>query len=242
MNKRIANNAEFTYIYPSNWLKKTAEEALGNADCSVLLPYGFDSSVYDFKSRIEARKVLGLDADRKIILISAYNLANPVKGVDYAIKAVLDCADLNPLVLFVGTLGEELAGRLSDVSFLFSGFVNEKEKLGQYFAAADLFLFPTLQDNLPIAVQESMAAATPVVGFATGGVPDMVVNGETGWLVPTFDQEALNTALREALTSEETEQRGEKARQRLINHFSVGDCVEQHIALYEDKLASFNAK
>ena len=126
--------------------------------------------------------------------------------------------------------------KLGDVPFWYTGYVDSRERLGLLYAAADAFLFCPLEDNLPISVQESMAAGTPVVGFATGGVPEMVTDGETAWLVPTGDQLSLNSALRSALTSTELEARGRMAQERLLRDFDVATCISRLTKAYSDTI------
>ena len=89
------------------------------------------------------------------------------------------------------------------------------------FAAADVFLFTSLEDNLPIMVQEALAAATPVVGFAAGGVPEMVDHGKTGWLCPVGDQGALNQILRDALERDDLSVFGEAAQETVRERFDM---------------------
>lgn len=70
------------------------------------------------------------------------------------------------------------------------------------YSAADLFVIPSKQDNLPNTVLESMARGTPVAGFNIGGIPDMVREGETGWLVQEVNASGLSRRLAEALSTE----------------------------------------
>jgi len=75
-NRRAAQ-AAITYIYPSEWLRREAEQHLRSRLPGVTIPNGFDPAPYDFKPRDEARRILGLAADRPIIAISAHYLADP---------------------------------------------------------------------------------------------------------------------------------------------------------------------
>ena len=232
VNRLVAKRFAITYIYPSRWLMNEAWKHLCFHKEPVLLPYGFDARPYDFQTRSEARRRLGLAPDRSIICISAHYLSDKRKGADFALRAVAAVKDLNPLVLLVGNPMNDVEKLLPWVQFYFTGFVESRERLGLLYSAADIFLFCPLQDNLPISVQEAMAAATPIVGFATGGVPEMVENGKSAWLVPTGDQEALNTTLREAIVSSSTKQRGLAARETVLNQFSKERCVQSHLTIY----------
>jgi glycosyltransferase involved in cell wall biosynthesis len=231
-NVYVAENCPLTYIYPSKWLMNEAKHHLAFAKNPVLIPNGFDPLPYRYRPRIEARRLLGLPPNQRIICIAAHYLSDERKGVQYALRAAASVADLDPLVIFVGNPVGGIERVLQEVKFWFAGYVESRERLGLLYAAADVLIASTLQDNLPISVQEAMGAATPVVGFATGGVPEMVEDGRSAWLVPTGDQELLNKSLREALLSNDSNERGRAARVDLVQRFSKEECVRAHEKIY----------
>jgi glycosyltransferase involved in cell wall biosynthesis len=84
-----------------------------------------------------------------------------------------------------------------------------------------------------------MLLGAPVVAAHVGGVPDMVIDGISGWLVPTGDQAGLNRILGEALRDPaECARRGERAREEIATRFSVEGCVQAHENLYAAALRS----
>jgi len=232
-NLQVAEHSRIQYLYPSLWLKNVAERVLKHSLAPIHAPYGFDPEPYHFPARAEARQQLDLPEGRPVVIVSAHDLEDRRKGGVYALEAIRRVADLNPIVAFVGRAWRNPPALPATVTPVATGYLSEKVDLGRWYAAADVFLFPSLEDNLPISVQESMAAGTPLVGFATGGVPEMVESGTHSWLVETGDQPGLDAALRQALTSgDELHARGDKARQRITEHFSVGECVRQHLEIY----------
>jgi glycosyltransferase involved in cell wall biosynthesis len=112
----------------------------------------------------------------------------------------------------------------------------------QYFAASDVFLFPTLNDNLPLVVLESMAAGTPVVAFRTGGVPEMVEHKKTGYLADQGDVNGLVEGLREALVSGKARDWSLAARRRAEDHYSLRQHALAHIELYEKMIAQYGSR
>lgn len=238
VNQWAAHRNSIDYIYPSKWLRAEASRSLMYGGNAWTIPNAFDPAPYRVVNRLTARRFLGLDANRKIVCVSAHNLWDRRKGAEYALKAAVSVADLNPLLVLVGNPINDAERLLAGGQFFFTGYINSRERLALYYAAADILLFPSLQDNLPISVQESMATATPLVGFATGGIPEMVTDGETGWLVATGDQEALNTALRAALLSPDLTERGQRAQRRLKTDYTVACCLEQHLEVYRQPRGS----
>jgi glycosyltransferase involved in cell wall biosynthesis len=232
LNRWIARTFPIRYVYPSRWLREEAGRALHFRLPPVVIPNGFDPAPYRFRSRADARRTLDLPPEKKIICFSAADVADERKGAAYALEAVMAVRDLDPLVVLVGRPMPDLEKMLGGIPFRAFGYIENREDLGLVYAAADAVLFCSLQENLPITVQEAMAAATPVVGFAVGGVPELVQDGVSAWLVSTGDQAGLNEALRRALLSGALEQRGTAARDFLEKNFSPAGWVQAHTALY----------
>ena len=102
------------------------------------------------------------------------------------------------------------------------------------YSAADLFVAPSLQDNLPNTVLESLACGTPVVGSHTGGIPDMVRPGETGWLFETGNAEALRATLQEALATRDLTGLRPRCREVAEREYSLELQAERYKKLYEE--------
>jgi glycosyltransferase involved in cell wall biosynthesis len=72
-----------------------------------------------------------------------------------------------------------------------TGYIYNDQLLAQYYAAANIFLYPTLADSFGCVAIETMACGTPAIAFATGGVPEVIEHNKTGWLVKTGDVQGL---------------------------------------------------
>lgn len=236
INRWLARQRGVQYVFPSQWLRETASRSLQFAKTAVVIPNGFSSARYDLRSKSDARRKLGIRDEQKVVLVAAHYLADPRKGVALALSAIHAIADLAPLVIFVGIPPDDLEVRLPGIRFWMTGFVRDRCKLGLLFAAADVFLFTSLEDNLPIMVQEALAAGTPVVGFAAGGVPEMVDHERTGWLCPPGDQIALTRNLRNALTRDDLAEFGRTAQETMSQRFNVDLFGQRHLELYQEAL------
>ena len=118
--------------------------------------------------------------------------------------------------------------------------VNDDPTTAAIYAAADVMAIPSRQDNLPNTILESMSCGTPVVGFASGGIPDMVRPGQTGWLAPTGDTAALRDGIRQAL-SVDPETRGRLkniCRRVAVEEYSLDVQAKQYAALYGSLIPS----
>src|SRR5207302_1086565 len=87
--------------------------------------------------------------------------------------------------------------------------------------ALDVFAMPSRCEALPYALLEAIATELPAVGTAVGGVPEVIVPGETGFLVPSRNTQALAAALRPLLESADLRRRfGKAGRERVVQHFN----------------------
>lgn len=234
----VAGQFNIRYIFPSHWMLKQAEQALKFKISPVVIPNGLDLKPFPNVTKLDAKLSLSIPENRKVIAISAHVLNEPRKGVKYAITALQSVRDLSPFVLVVGYCNDELKQALEGLEFKEMGYISDPNLLAQVYSAADIMLFCTLADNLPLTVLEAMAASTPVVGFATGGVPEMIQSGRNGILVEPTNQQALNHALRKALLSSDLEAMGQQARKDVENNFSKTTCLEKHLQIYQHFEAS----
>lgn len=165
---------------------------------------GADERAFSPGDRAQARRELGLSNDR--FIVSFVGLAVAEKGVFDLIDAVAALEDLHPLLLLAGprSSDERLAAycgqRLVDARLL--GTLPE-DWLARVMAASDVFCLPSYLDGLPVHVCEAMLSARPVVATAVGGIPEIVVDGENGYLVPPHNPAVLAERLRTIATNPE---------------------------------------
>ena len=117
--------------------------------------------------------------------------------------------------------------------------LGERGDVRELLATADVFVLSTRSEGLPLSILEAMAAAVPVVASNVGGVAELVVEGETGMLVPPGDPAALGEAIERLLADQSLARRlGEAARTRVAEHFDLTAVQEAHVALYRRTLAT----
>ncbi len=230
----VAEQFNIRYIFPSHWMLQQAQQALKFKSSPVVIANGLDLKPFSFRKKEEVKISLGIPENRKVVAISAHVLDDPRKGVKYAIAALQSIRDLSPFVIAVGLCNEELKQALKGLEYKEMGYISDPNLLAKVYSAADVMLFCTLADNLPLTVLEAMAASTSVVGFSTGGVPEMIQTGRNGILVEPTNQQALNQALRQALLSPDLEAMGKQARKDVENQFSKTVFIEKHLQLYQN--------
>jgi Glycosyl transferases group 1 len=115
------------------------------------------------------------------------------------------------------------------------GRIDSDQQLRQIYAAADLFVLPSLEDNFPNTMLEAMSCGTPVVAFEVGGIPDVVKNGLTGWTVPLGDIAAMAAAILDCIFVDDVrEQRGQASRQIMAEQHGLTVQAQRYLELYED--------
>jgi len=113
-----------------------------------------------------------------------------------------------------------------------------EEKLDA-FAIADALVLPSHHEGMPIAIIEAMASGLPVIATPVGGIPELVISGETGFLVPVSDPRSLADAMQSLVCDPRLRlQMGRSARTRAIQHFNIDDRAVEIALLYKKTLES----
>jgi glycosyltransferase involved in cell wall biosynthesis len=200
--------------------------------------YGLDPSTVEAPpgARAELCEMLNIPADA-LIVGSACRLIEQ-KGLIYSIRAFAQIADQIPEAFYV-IAGDGLQRSVLEAEIQMLGLAKRIHLLGwrndaqTIMAALDLLVAPSLWEGFGLVFLESMALSVPVLSTSVSAIPEVVVDGETGWLVPPGNADALAESLRDALTHPgEMRQRGENACQRLEAQFTSQMMVERTLALY----------
>lgn len=204
----------------SNWMKSKLAAVFDDIDIAVI-PNGIDLDVFRPYEKAEARRELGLIPTAKVALSVAvgFGAVNPDKGEAYIDLVQKEMGDS----LQVLRLGEG------------DSYVADETTLAKYYAAADLFLLPSLAESASLVAMEAMACGTPVVAFRVGGIPELVDHGESGYLAGYKDGEDLIRGVELAL-SLAAEHWGRRARERAEADFSQEKMVSAYIEKYEELL------
>lgn len=160
------------------------------------------------------------------------------KGADLLLRAVPQILKKHPDAecILAGRVSDELRAMVNaappQVKFL--GFVPHEELPALYQSAA-VVVVPSLWDNSPNVIYEAMACGVPVVASRVGGIPELVEDGVTGWLVPPGDETALEDALCNLLGDSPSRARmGQNGRGRAVENFAVKTILTRTLALYEN--------
>jgi glycosyltransferase involved in cell wall biosynthesis len=228
-----------TVVSPSrSYLEKAKRSALLHSADVRHIPNCIDTALFRPIDKILAKQVLQLPETETIIMFGAVSVTDRHKGIDLALDALQRVAASTDGTSF--TCVSFGGGRLpEDLPFpvISLGRLSDQISLVLAYSAADMFVCPSRQDNLPNTVLESLACGTPVVGFAVGGIPDMVEHGVNGYLATPEEPEDLARGISLLLGDTNLRQRMSAAgREKVEREFSFPTIARKHIALYEDIL------
>jgi len=206
---------------PSKWLTKLANESEVFKNEAVCIPNCIDTSVFKSLKR-EANSVYR-------ILFVAENINEERKGFKLLLEALEKLPkelDYELLILGKGSFEIPKSKKL--------GFITDPNELVCIYNQADVFVTPSLEDNLPNTVLESLSCGTPVLGFNIGGIPDMVRHTENGYLIEEKTSEAIVEGL---LWLKENRLPTDVVASIIEEKFSNRICSRNYIQLYNTLLS-----
>jgi len=237
--RSIFKKLNLTIVTTSRWLASEASRSkLLEVKRVHIIPTPIDSQKYRPIDRNLARERLRLSSGRKIILFGAMNLNDERKGFHYLIEALKVIKTLSgnseiELAVF-GKLDE---GNISRIPFKVNqlGQLKTEDEIVAAYNSADVFVAPSLEDNLPNTIMESMACGTPVVAFGIGGISDMVDNGKNGILTKLKSVEELAGGILKIISDDDLQGKMSIAsREKILNAFDQASVVRKYKELYNN--------
>lgn len=234
---------DLTIVAPSKWMAGSVKKSsLLGAVKVINIPNTLDTNVFKPSVKSDAKAKLGLNPD-KFILMSGFmpSRKDLHKGTPYLIEAIelfikdhQVSPDLVELLVF-GNRDEKNVPAFS-IHTTFLGTISDDEKLALCYSAADVFLAPSLEDNLPNTVMESLSCGTPLAAFTTGGIPDMVKHKHNGYLAEYRSSSDLAAGIAWIYNYPNRAELNFNARQTVEEYFSEKIIADQHIELYKSLL------
>ena len=227
-----------SFVGCSEWIAAEARQSLLTQGCRVeAIPNVFDSKTFTPIPREQARIKLGLPADRPILLFGAARTDDPRKGFAEMLKALQIfyatpyAQEQKPLALLFGKISHpELLSSLAPIECKSVGYLAPYD-MALHYAAANLYVTPSLEENLPNTIIEAAAMECPTVAFEVGGVPEIITHGVTGYLARYRDVVDLARGMEEMLRATE---KGSIAQCRtdVLLRYDTSSIVQQYLNVY----------
>jgi glycosyltransferase involved in cell wall biosynthesis len=198
--KLYSNFNNLHFISPSSWLAQCAKQSALTKDKPIYhIPNLLNTDIYKPHDKQQSREILNIKPEQIVLSFGAVAIDSPYKGWTYLIKALellsgrVSCDDVT-LLIFGGTNDSTL---LENIPFKVKnmGRVMSEVEMSIIYNASDIFIAPSINDNLPYTILESLSCATPVVAFDVGGIPDMVIHEKNGYLAEYRNSEDLTNGI-----------------------------------------------
>ena len=191
--KNFLSNISPIITAPSAWLNTcSSQSTLFQNFQSFLIPYSLDVSIFKPLDKKFCRQVLNLPDDKIILLFVSDFIDNKRKGFDLLTNSLTQTKLHNIHICAIGNSNKELE-KHNALTLL--GRVADERIMAMAYSAADVFVLPSREDNLPNVILESLACGTPVIAFQVGGMPDVLKTGFNGILVKELTSESLSKSL-----------------------------------------------
>lgn len=230
LKKYCWRKQNFSFVAPSRWEAEILENsALFRGKRCKVIPNGLDLKKFypRQKERDQLRKKYKLPINAKIILFGACQLEDENKGAVLLQQALRMIKTSN---CYVVTFGTTEGVPFSD--FDFGSIINE-DILTEIYNCADIFVCPSRVENFPNCCLEAMACGIPVVAFAIGGIPELVIHEENGFLAQPFLTDSLATGIEFCLQNSQEMSKKSAIRAAI---FSDEKMAQSYVALYKEIL------
>jgi glycosyltransferase involved in cell wall biosynthesis len=237
VDKSTLSTAAINFVGCSRWIADKARESqlLRNANLTNI-PNPIDVSVFKPFDKARTRQKFNLPIDKQLILFAAAKLSDERKGIKYLVEA---CHRLNArqteLVFLGGKIDEQLVQEIPLNKHIL-GYLRTPEDIAMAYTTCDVFVTPSLEDNLPNTIMESMACGTPCVGFNVGGIPEMIDHRKNGYVAQYKDAKDLATGIEWVLDNAEKLHLAEACIEKVKANYAEAIVAEKYISLYSDLL------
>jgi glycosyltransferase involved in cell wall biosynthesis len=249
LNERLSilGDMNLTIVAPSNWLAGEARKSRLFRDKPIrVIANSIDTDLFFPSSKPAAKAQVDIGAEVVTLMFGAQHNRERRKGLEELMESLEICLRDKKFrdaceggaiqVISIGDRGSDIS-RLPIRSNNF-GYIEDDQKLATLYSATDLFIIPSLEDNLPNSLLEAMACGTPVAAFATGGIPDLLENRINGALVDKGDTAAFAEAILDLVFNERKRSVfGARSRSLIEARFRQRIQAGKYCELFEDLLA-----
>lgn len=238
------NHPNLTIVTPSQWLAKCAKKSSTFQNHRIeVIPYSLDTDIFQPIDKLEAKKSLNLNPDDIILLVGAVTGKEKRKGFLELINSLKLCQNNH---LFAELTKSNIVkiccfGEPNDqfqnlgITVISLGKINSDQELSLIYSAADIFILPSLEDNFPNTMLESMSCGTPVIAFDIGGIPDLIKDKVSGIIIPYNNIELMSEKIIQLISDKRLCARmGKKSREIITNNYHLSVQANNYLQLYQE--------
>jgi len=241
--KTIFKEADLTIVTPSKWLAERAGESSLLAGKTIInIPNPIDINLFIPADKTATKKELGLPENKTIIAFAALITSHFYKGAEYLLNGLKYLAEKYPEhtnKFAILMLGNNKDKKELDLPFecITPGYISDEKLMIKYYQASDIFILPSLEENLPNTIMEAMSCGTPAIAFNVGGIPEMIDHEINGYLAAYKSVEDLVNGI--IWLSEDNiryQALAKKAREKVVAQYSFEIIAKKYSDLYKNLL------
>lgn len=238
-------NTYLTIVSPSNWLAECARRSVVFGSHRIeVIPNGVNLEVFKNQNKIEAKKSFGLDSNDIVVVVTADSGRETRKGfhiireiITKCLKNLSFCRLFKEGRLHLFALGSHME-KIDHMGFPVRkfGHVDDNRQLSLIYSAADILLYPSMEDSFPICVIEAMSCGTPAIAFEVGGLKEIISDTVDGYLIPAFDVGLMANRFINSLINHQDllPELSANARKKVQRTFSLDAMAESYEKLLSD--------
>lgn len=236
--KDLYKTAPITFVACSRWLAQMAKSsALLTGHTVTSIPNPINTNLFKPRNKKEARTQCRLPEEGKLILFGSVKITDKRKGVDYLIESCRLLAEKHPElktslgVVVFGKQSQHLTNLLPFPVYALD-YVSNEHDLVHIYNAVDLFVTPSLEENLPNTIMEAMACGVPCVGFNVGGIPEMIDHLHNGYVAQYKSSADFANGIYWALEESEYPVLSEQACRKVLSNYSESIVAKKYVEVY----------
>ena len=240
---RLYEAENISFVACSRWLADEARaSSLTREHVVTAIPNPLNTSIFCIKDKALARKSLHLPLDRHLIAFIAQKVTNENKGMNYLIEACDRLVSMYPKmkqstgIVIIGGHAEEFEQQLSMPVYSL-GYIRDEKKMAEVYRSIDVFVLPSLSENLPNTIMEAMACGVPCVGFNIGGIPEMIDHCTNGYVANYRDVGDLAQGIHWILEETAYDELSRQAIHKVVSHYSQQAVAAKYIEVYNQATA-----
>lgn len=244
--KKILKDNSILFVACSHWLENEANKsALLVGQKITSIPNPIDMRTFCKMDKAEARLSVGLPSDKRLILFVSQRATNMNKGINHLIEACRIMTDQNPdmkdntAIAILGSHSEEFVNSLTLPVYPL-GYVSDTKRIVRIYNSADIFVLPSLSENLPNTIMEAMSCGVPCIGFNVGGIPEEIDHKSNGYVAEYKNSEDLAKGISWILEEADYNKLSENAIKKVSANYSQHTIAMRYIEVYDEALAFKN--
>ena len=237
--REIYEGRNITFVGCSRWMADLARKSsLTRGHTVTNVPNAIDTDVFKPMDKLEARRRHNLPMDKKLLLFGAQRITDKRKGFDFLVEACEHISMHHPTLpgqLEVVVLGGDAPSvkELLPLPVHIVNYLSNEDDIAQLYNAVDLFVTPSLQDNLPNTIVEAMSCGTPCVGFDVGGIPEMINHKQDGYVADYCDSLDFAQGIAWCLDPDRQPALSAAARADALATYSQSVAATRYLSIYQ---------